>query len=61
MKTFDEEYKLLVQWYFTERERIEKSSKPWDRGLDGENTEAMRKLGNQYRKKLKEIKKKYMK
>ena len=59
MKNFDEEYKMLIQWYFSEREKIEKSSEPWNGGLDGKNTEDVQKLGIEYRKKLKAIKRKY--
>lgn len=59
MKNFDEEYKMLIQWYFSEREKIEKSSELWNGGLDGKNTEDVQKLGIEYRKKLKAIKRKY--
>ena len=44
MKTFDKEYKELLRWYFSEQDRIEKNTKQQESGLDGEYTNAVRKV-----------------
>ena len=59
MKTFEEEYKELISWYFFVRTKIEESAKPWGGGLDGEHTDSIRKLTSEYRLKLKTLRGKY--
>lgn len=59
MKTFEDEYKELLTWYFEEREKIDKMSFAWNGGLDGEEAEAIKKLGHAYRAKLNALKIKY--
>lgn len=59
MKTFEEEYKELVEWYFSEQEKIEENVKPFDGGLDGEHTDTIRVLTTEYRERLKAIRKKH--
>ena len=61
MKTFEEEYKELAEWYFSEQEKIEKNVPPWGGALDGEDTEAIRNLTSEYRKKLNALRKKHQK
>lgn len=59
MKTFEEEYKELAEWYFSEQKRLEEESPPWGGVLDGEYTDAMRKLTSEYRMKLGVLREKY--
>lgn len=61
MKTFDKEYKELLRWYFSEQDRIEKNTKQQESGLDGEYTNAVRKVTSEYRVKLNALKEKYEK
>lgn len=59
MKTFEDEYKELAMWYFSEHDKIEGLGIPWSGGLDGEHTNAIRKLLVEYRKKLKQLRQKH--
>lgn len=58
MKTFEEEYKELIEWYFSERDMVEKNAPPWNGALDDEHTDAIRNLTSEYRAKLNALKKK---
>lgn len=44
MKTFEEKYRELAEWYFSEREKLEGNAPAWDGILDGAHTDAVRKL-----------------
>ena len=58
MKTFDEEYIELLDWYEPKSRAIDEI--PWDGvSLDGNGTKEKRELTHEYRKKLKALKKKY--
>lgn len=59
MKTFEEEYKELVEWYFSEQDKVDGNEKQWDGGLDGDHTDTIRILTNEYREKLKALREKH--
>lgn len=61
MKTFEEEYRELAEWYFSEREKMGENASPWGGALDGEATEAIRNLTSEYRKKLNALRGKHQK
>lgn len=57
MKTFDEEYKALLEWRF---DKWDKSNKiPWEGGLDGAGEAQRRKDAAEFQRRLSELKKKY--
>lgn len=61
MKTFEEEYKELAEWYFSEQEKLEGNTPAWDGALDGAHTDAVRNLTNKYRARLSALRNKYKK
>lgn len=61
MRSFNEEYRELLTWYFSERDKIDETIEPWSGGYDGEHTAAISELGVAYRAKLRALRKKYEK
>lgn len=61
MKTFEEEYRELAEWYFSEREKLEENAPAWGGALDGVHTDAVRTLTNEYRARLSALRNKYKK
>ena len=59
MKTFDEEYEELLEWFIKEHEKIDAMNIPMGLMLDGEDAELRDKAGDEYRKRLKALKEKY--
>lgn len=59
MRTFEEEYKDLLTWYFSERDKISETDYAPSNGYDGEYTAAIWELGVKYRAKLRALQEKY--
>ena len=60
MKNFKDEYDELLKWYSVQCNLIDHSPNSWESGLDGgEACLKQRNLDNEYRKRLKELKKEY--
>lgn len=57
MKTFEDEYRELAEWFFDELEKI--NGIKWTGGLDGEHAQKEREIGDLYRRRLRELRKKY--
>ena len=57
MKTFDEEYQILVRWFFGELEKTKDA--PLGIGLDGEIAKIENDIGHEYRVKLRKLLEKY--
>ena len=61
MKTFKDEYRELLTWYFAEQDKIDAMNIEWEGGLDGGDTLYRRQLADEYHKRLKALEVKYNK